>query len=149
MNERLAHLAFSIYGAITNGGLPGGFNSFAATTIAGRSYFGGLFWYGGAEDKIMSGIGAVIYELGWFSIVFFLVVSFCTLSIRRPRIGIFHLFGFLGLFAGALPVAFPMAPILLITMLFWRREHLAPRGRDRPSANSVRFAAGANPSIAA
>jgi hypothetical protein len=136
MNERLAHLTFSVYGAIMNGGLPGGFNSFAQTSIEARAYFGDLFWYGGAEDKIMSGIGAVIFELGWFAIVFFLVVAFCTLSARRPRIGIFHFIGFLALFGGALPVAFPMAPILLITMLFWRRTYQAPRAtapiRARP-----------------
>ncbi len=134
MNQRFAHLVYALHGAIENWGLPGGFSSFKAMSAAIRSTYEDIFWYGDNEDKIMSGVGAVVYELGWFSVVFFAIVAFCTLSKHQLRLGIFHLVGFLAVFAGALPVAFPLGPILLITMLFWHRENAPTDGQDRASS---------------
>lgn len=122
VNERFAHLVFSFYGAIINNGIPGGFHTFSEFNSLARAEYGGLFWFGEETDKIMSGLGAVVYELGWFSLVFFALVAFCAISRDRWRIGMFHLIGFLGLFTSALPVAFPLVPIFLVTMLFWRRR---------------------------
>ena len=134
MNERVAHLAYSLYGVVANSGIPGGFNTFADMNGIARAQFGGLFWYGGHDDKIMSGVGAVVYELGGLSVIFFAVTAFCTVSLQRLRFGMFHLVGFLGTFAAALPVAFPLAPILLVTMLFWRRGESDAEQRPRRRA---------------
>lgn len=142
LNERVAHLAYSLYGVVANSGIPGGFNTFAEMNGAARAQFGGLFWYGGHDDKIMSGVGAVVYELGGLSVFFFAVTAFCTVSSQRLRLGLFHFFGFLGTFAAALPVAFPLAPILLVTMLFWRRgESYADVHPRRRASSRVPFQA--------
>ena len=125
INQRMSHLVFAFYGFVANRGLPGGFDTFGEMSAEARANYGGLFWFGENDDKVMSGVGAVVYELGLLSIVFFLLVGYCTLRRERIRVGLFHFFGFLGTFAAALPVAFPLAPILLVTMFFWSRNREA------------------------
>ncbi len=139
VNERFAHLVFSFYGAVINNGIPGGFHTFSEFNSLARAAYGGLFWFGEDTDKIMSGIGAVVYELGWFSLIFFALVAFCALSRDRWRISIFHLIGFLGLFSSALSVAFPLVPIFLVTMLFWRRSLPKNRTHRISSYNPIRL----------
>ena len=76
INDRLLNVVFPYFGFIFNNGLPGGLHSFNDTTIILVDYFNGYFWSGLGSNKILSFIGAIIYELGILGLIFIYMQCF-------------------------------------------------------------------------
>ena len=115
MNVRIEHVVFSVHGAVRNYLLPGGFDSFSENREAIVDSYGGYFWYGTASDKIMSWSGDWLYSLGIFG---FLSLAFVALAAYdRTREGFFFLGLVFVLLFSAVPVAFPLVPMLFATMI--------------------------------
>ena len=70
VQERFFHVYFSLYGTIQNCGLPHGFDNFHIVN-QGNFYF--LDDLEINYSRIMSAFGGILYELGFFSIMFFSV----------------------------------------------------------------------------
>lgn len=70
VQERFSHVYFSLYGTIENYGLPHGFDNFYI------SDHGCFYFLDDLEinfSRIMSAFGSILYELGFFAIIFFCV----------------------------------------------------------------------------
>ena len=63
-NQRFSNILFSVYGFLQSGMVPHGFGTFAdyVSTVAPR--FQEIIAHPGGEDRIMSGYGAALFELG-------------------------------------------------------------------------------------
>ena len=110
-NSRLKHMVFPIHGAVTDSFMPHGYHQFSETTRDLKNYYGNLFWYGKDSSKVMSGIGSLLYELGFFSFIF--VVGLCISLCRAQRLrrGLFELGGLVLIMFTAVPLALPMFAI--------------------------------------
>lgn len=118
-NERLKNIAFPYLGFIENSGLPGGFSSFKEMHDRLESHYSWLFWYGEGGDKILSMIGSVIYELGFFGI-FILAVIFLSAKIRSNK-SLLELILLVVVCMNAISVGFPLAAIIL-SLIMYRKE---------------------------
>lgn len=115
MNVRIEHVVFSIHGAVRNYLLPGGFDSFSETRVAIVDSYGGYFWYGTESDKIMSWSGDWLYSLGIFGLLSLAFIA--TAAYDRTRESFFFLGLVFVLLFSAIPVAFPLVPMLFATMI--------------------------------
>ena len=113
MNERLSHVFFSFYGFIDNFMFPGGYASFEKLLQNKESISSGFFWYGGVSNKIMSYIGANIYETGFFSLLYFTAIY---IMIPNDKLKISTFGFFIPLFA-CIPLGNPIAG-LVVTLLY-------------------------------
>lgn len=79
LNDRLRAIVFSFYGAFDNQLIPAGYHSFGEVSARYRQLFGGFFWAGKDLNRIMSGLGGMVYELGVFSTLYlvFVFMIFC------------------------------------------------------------------------
>ncbi|MGC3832859.1 Putative uncharacterized protein [Moritella viscosa] len=118
MNERASHIFFSFKAFIDDAGLPHGFHLFSNILTTGRADYGGLFWWGGAHNKVMSGVGSVLFELGWFSLLFFILIFWLMVFRNHLKNSLYFFFLLLGLFMSAIPVAFTLLPIIIISTHF-------------------------------
>ena len=117
INDRLLNVVFPYFGLIFNNGLPGGLHSYNDMSIFLVDYFDGYFWSGLGSNKILSFIGAIIYELGIFGVIFILYM-YMFLSDRRNSNRIFELLLLFILLNSAIPLAYPMIPILMAIMYY-------------------------------
>lgn len=69
INDRLSHIYLSIYGLFANYMAPGLFHTFEVYSESRAVISDGVFWFGGGTNKIMSFIGAIVYEMGILSAV--------------------------------------------------------------------------------
>lgn len=118
VNSRLADVILPLHGFIKNWFMPGGFSSYAETSLSLRDDYNGFFWYGGGENVIMSYLGSFIYELGIFGLVYMLMLFKLAADGTRHRLIDLFLLWFLLNFA--IPVGFPLIPIMLAFMFFYR-----------------------------
>ena len=72
--DRAFHVFLSLKNAFSSGLRPHGFDSFSFVISQGQLDYP-AYWWGIESNKIMSGIGGAVFELGWFSI-FYLFVFF-------------------------------------------------------------------------
>jgi len=119
MNERASHIYFSFKGFIDDLGVPHGYHSFSHTLSFGRYESSGFFWWGGNENKVMSGVGSLLFELGWFSALFFILVFWLMFSYNFFKDSMFFLCLLLGLFMSAIPIAFTLLPMIIISTYFY------------------------------
>lgn len=114
VNYRVAGLIFPYLGVLSNDLLPGGFASFSFMASELMKESQGFFWYGNHE-KILSFVGAFVYELGLVGIILvvFYLIAVQDGSYRRFLESIF-LFLLLGM---AISVASPFVPLLLCSLL--------------------------------
>lgn len=120
-NYRVSSLIFPYQGFVKNIFMPGGFTSFElmAQDLMFNSH--GLFWYG-EHAKIMSFIGAFIYELGFVGFIFLMCYFFCIHNkFQRYRSALESLFLFL-LLNMAVPIASPIIAFLLSFILYRRND---------------------------
>lgn len=68
-SERFSHLYLSFFSGFENLFLPRGFSQFSGVLASETR-----FWVGEPTDKIMSGLGAPVFELGWFAFPFFFLL---------------------------------------------------------------------------
>ena len=74
-NQRLSNIVLPMHGLIYNHLIPGGFHSFSDVANDIISFYDGYFFYLYDGMKIMSWIGAITYELGFFGIVIIYIVA--------------------------------------------------------------------------
>ena len=117
INDRLLNVVFPYFGLIFNSGLPGGLHSYNDMSIFLVGYFDGYFWSGLGSNKILSFIGSIIYELGIFGVIFILYM-YMFLSDRNNSNRIFELLLLFILLNSAIPLAYPLIPILMAIMYY-------------------------------
>lgn len=71
VNDRLRSLTFALIGTYENSFMPGFFHTFETESNILRNQFSSIFIYGFDSNKIMSGFGTGLYELGVFFLLFF------------------------------------------------------------------------------
>ncbi|MGB3385329.1 MAG: hypothetical protein WBA64_11710 [Marinomonas sp.] len=122
INERASHLYFSIKAFVVGYGFPHGFHSFSEYLVHERDLSNGFFWWGKPENKVMSGVGSIAYELGW-GVCFFLVSFFGLLwnkyELKRSIFTVTLLFG---LMLSAIPLAFPIIPMIMVSTFFYNQK---------------------------
>ena len=121
INQRAEAVVVSLLGAFWNGFVPAGLDTFLDSRNAMGDLMGNLFWYPTESSKIMSWVGAIVYELGVFGIAAIGIFSISSFQgNRRSRVSLALLFIIL---LSAVPLAFPLVPMLLA--LFSAKRHLA------------------------
>lgn len=115
INDRVLNVFFPYMGLIMNKGLPGGLDSFYDVSVELVKFTNGYFWAGLGSDKILSFIGAFIYELsiiGIFCILYFYYLTKDKFNLQRK----YELTLLFILLNSSVPVAFPFIPIILALM---------------------------------
>lgn len=74
-NARAASIFLSINGAFDNYLIPHGFNAYTAYAESVAWEFRNLFWHLTMSDRIMSGYGAALFELGIFGLIIPIVIT--------------------------------------------------------------------------
>jgi hypothetical protein len=127
INSRVAHFILPLHGALFDAFLPHGFHSYPDQAAGYASDYNGFFWYGYGGSKIMSTIGAVIYELGWFSIIFFSMIVRLSWNRSDPKKSVFNIFILMSFLIAAIPIAFPLIGMILAGIFLRSRRVAAVR----------------------
>lgn len=119
INSRVSAPVLSIYLSLKDFFIPHGFNSYKESAIKANQELGMLFWYGYDGDKIMSGTGSLLYELGWIGITiiflsYFIMVG-STLNYRNTLIPFILLWVFL---IGSIPMSFTLICSIIVAYHF-------------------------------
>lgn len=110
INDRLAHVVFSIQGSFENNFLPGGFDSFTDMQVYLMNKYEGFFYYPNFTNSILSFFGTFVYELGFMGYLIFLYIFFqCQNGSLRRLILVIFLFIILN---SGIPVSFPFVAML-------------------------------------
>jgi len=83
INDRIRSVTFALIGMYENSFMPGFFHTFETESFILRNQFSDLFIYGIDSNKIMSGFGTGLYELGVIFFLFF-AAFFVTLGRNWP-----------------------------------------------------------------
>lgn len=116
INVRVAHLVIPWYEAISSLFVPHGFSAFSQAFYGSKTWHGGLFWYGGDANIIMSYAGAFVFELGLVGLVY--LGCLFSLAFEASRRRIFELAFLFVLVNSAIPVAFPLIPLVVVLLYF-------------------------------
>lgn len=117
VNERLRNVVYPLQGAYLNYGIPQGYHSFIDLTYSLNKYYSGYFWWGEISNKIKSGIGGAIYELGWAVIFIYAWIIGCFMSYGVKK-GFFEIFSTFLIMSMAVPIAFPLFSLYVSMTLF-------------------------------
>ena len=98
-----------------NYGLPGGVHSYYDISVVLVEFFDGYFWSGLGSNKILSFVGAFIYELGIIGLIYIIYVYWLLRDKSNPN-RIFELSLLFIILNSAIPVAFPFVAILMAVM---------------------------------
>jgi hypothetical protein len=120
VNLRVAHAVLPWHGAVTTFFTPHGFSSFADSYDVLEQSYGGFFWYGEKTNVILSYAGAFVFELGWVGLLFLGYVFYLLFRPERQRL--LELIFLFALMNSALPVAFPMIPLIIVALYVARRS---------------------------
>ncbi|AJE47302.1 hypothetical protein [Celeribacter indicus] len=126
ISARIEDVFLSLHGFVFHNGVPGGLDTFEATKDVLRGQWNGLFWYSSFQSKIMSWLGALLYELGWFGVIAFGAILHAA---RRSGVTWSEITIFTVVLLGAIPVAFPLVPVLIATWVYKGRGLRSSRGR--------------------
>lgn len=122
INQRLEGVVLSIHGALHHYLWPAGFDTFLITRDAIVESYDGMFWYPTESAKIMSWIGAVIYELGVFGIAALILIA--RVAYDGKRSSMFSLGLLAIILMSAVPPSFPIVPMLVAFMVFKKNEQI-------------------------
>jgi hypothetical protein len=117
INSRVESFYFSQVGVYKNYFLPGGFDSFIEMRrqifdTSETKYFLNRY----ESNKIMSWIGSIFYELGIFGIM---ITAFLFKAIHyKSRGSIFYIITLFVILLSAVPVAFPLVPMVIALILY-------------------------------
>lgn len=114
INVRLAHVVLPWYAAISTLFVPNGFSAFSDAYFNSKPWHGGLFWYSGETNTIMSYAGAFVFELGLVGLVFLGYVF--GLVLKDNRLRVFELVFLFTLLNSAIPVASPLVPLFVVLL---------------------------------
>lgn len=115
INQRIESIYFSIRGSFSNYLFPGGLDTFITTRDSLLSNTGHYFWYLSSSNKIMSWIGSFVYELGFFGVLS--IAAFFAAVYRKFRGSICYFFVLFFILLSAIPIAFPLLPMLLAVLV--------------------------------
>lgn len=119
INARLSAPVLSIYASFQDFFIPHGFDSYRDAAIRANEDLGGFFWYGYSNDKIMSGTGSLIYELGWIGIAILLLSYFIIAGNKKIYRKALAPFLLLWVFLmGAIPMSFTLIPAIILAYYF-------------------------------
>lgn len=125
VNARFSHLVLSILASFHSLFYPHGFSSFYSDSVFYNDLLGGFFWYNYQSNIIMSGTGALLYELGFIGVFFILATAVYMMGMK-----IFNKFGFFSflllwmLMFGAIPISYPMLPAVATLVHFFNRKNI-------------------------
>jgi len=125
LNDRVSHIYFSFKGSVSDYGVPHGFHNFGEYIRIERSLSSGFFWWGGDGNKIMSWSGSLVYELGILSIFMILILFGSIWDKSRVRYSIFILALLFILTLSAIPVSFPLIPMILISFHLRKKDNMS------------------------
>ena len=117
INDRVLNVVFPYFGFVLNYGIPGGLQSYSDLSFALIEEFGGFFWSGLGSNKILSFIGAFIYELGLIGVIFIFYIYWFLKDNNNPN-RFFELILLFAVLNSAIPVAFSLVPILVAIMYY-------------------------------
>lgn len=117
INDRILNVFFPYFGFIMNYGLPGGVHSYAETSRELVNLTNGFFWAGLGSNKILSFVGAFVYELGLIAIIN-IVFFYLFLKDRMNRFRNIELCMLFVLLNSSIPVAFPLIPTIMALMYY-------------------------------
>ncbi|WP_187411280.1 hypothetical protein [Saccharophagus sp. K07] len=110
VNERIAHLVLPVYASFDNYLFPQGFSSFSNVLGRRDELFGGVFFWGPNTNKIMSGFGAVLWEMGVVGLAVLFCFAWSCLSAAHLQVRdrLFLLAASLSLMFTAIPIINPV-----------------------------------------
>lgn len=116
VSQRVASIFYSLKGTIDNYLLPRGFNDWKDYSFAQDTAFKGTFSSGSRIDRIMSGYGTALFEMGWVGLTVPILVTLAITksiwSYSRSRAVAFGLVTHL-LLLTPVPLAFPLTGLLI------------------------------------
>lgn len=128
VNERFNHAFFPLYGFFKDWGLPHGFDAFSENVLEIRSsgMFHNLFisyFDIRRYHRIMSGIGALFFELGFIAFLplYVMVKKFHEFQKENPS-SIFCLYLYLFAMLNAVPLMTALAPFILGVLIYLNDE---------------------------
>ena len=121
INSRVESVYFSLVGFYKNHFLPGGFDTFIEMRrqildTSETKYFSNRY----ESNKIMSWVGSILYELGIFG--FMVTVLFFKAIYNSSKGSIFYIITLLVILFSAIPVAFPLVP-MIIALIVYNNNH--------------------------
>ena len=119
LNNRLEHIVYSTHGAVKNLLIPSGFDAFFHFKAKLDIIYDYYFWYGQPTNKIMSWNGDWLFQLGFFGIIFVGYLFYSSSDGSRMKRA--ELFLLVILLFSAIPIAFPLIPMLLALYTYIRR----------------------------
>ena len=111
-SERYSHLYLSIISSFRNIFFPMGFSQFSIVLDHEAR-----FWVGESTNKIMSGLGASLFELGWFSFPYFFLM-WNLRSVGESSVAWISVVALCLLYSNALPLSSPFFGIILGYLIF-------------------------------
>lgn len=129
INDRVGNVVIPLSAFVSQHGVPHGIGPYKEQAIAEQGKFSGFFWRGHYE-KIMSFIGAILFELGFFGLLILLAWIFKSIKVGwHPALVLFLPL----LCLSAIPVANPLIAIIIWCMVF------PPSRFDYSSTSSLRW----------
>jgi hypothetical protein len=117
INDRVLNVVFPYYGIVINKGIPGGLHGFYDLSLILFEHFNGYFWSGFGSNKILSFIGAFIYELGLVGVIFILYMYWFLKDNSNPN-RFFELILLFTVLNSGIAVAFSLVPVLIAIMYY-------------------------------
>jgi hypothetical protein len=115
-NQRLSNIVLPIHGLIYNHLIPGGFHSFFNVAEEIIPLYNGFFYYSYGDLKIMSWLGAMIYELGFFGIIIIYMVGHNSCNGTAKRF--MEVLILIILLLSAIPISFPLIPFIFSLFMY-------------------------------
>ena len=122
INDRVLNVVFPYLGFLYNYGLPGGLHNFFSVSKALVGLTDGYFWAGLGSNKILSFVGAFIFELGILGVYFFYYL-YNLLKDKKSHIRFFELLLLFTILNSSIPVAFPYVAILMAFLYFKKTNY--------------------------
>ena len=122
INSRTEAVFFSVIGTFDNYLIPGGLDSFIDVRRSMlEEYKVSEFFFNRSEsNKIMSWLGSILYELGIFGL--FLVIIIFKSIYKSFGGSLFYYGAFLVILLSAVPVAFPLVPMLFALIVYNKKK---------------------------
>lgn len=121
INDRLRSIVFPLAGAMDNNLLPSGFHLFESVSAGLRRDFGGFFYSGRDNNKIMSGVGSAVFELGFGSLFLFMAI-FSASKRRGMRALLAQSTAYIAILSSALTLGIPLFGMLLTSIAYAKEQ---------------------------
>lgn len=117
VNARVAHWILPIYGAFCDYFSPHGFSVFIDQSSELNDELGSYFWYGYETNIIMSGLGAMLYELGILGLLVLVYIYRFILGVwPLNKFVFFNFITLIFMMSLAMPVSYPLFGLSIIAL---------------------------------